>query len=93
MLYDKEIVTEEAILAWADEKESAEAHERVFLKRYGFVQDQELGQVWSGTGDTSSTLCSSLHQLPNYWTLVMCQNNAHTPWSRLWAACRWLDTR
>lgn len=33
LLYDKEIVAEEAILAWADEKESAEAHERTFLKR------------------------------------------------------------
>ena len=37
MLYDKEIVAEEAILAWADEKESAEAHERVFLKRWACI--------------------------------------------------------
>lgn len=33
LLYDKEVVAEEAILAWADEKEQAEASERVFLKR------------------------------------------------------------
>lgn len=33
VLYDKDIVDEKAFLDWADEKEHAEEHERVFLAK------------------------------------------------------------
>ncbi|KAK8477865.1 hypothetical protein V6N11_013825, partial [Hibiscus sabdariffa] len=33
LLYDKEILQEDAILRWADEKEGADESDKVFLKR------------------------------------------------------------
>ncbi len=38
-LYDKEVLSEEAILAWADEKQHADAEDRVYLlKAQKFVE-------------------------------------------------------
>ena len=56
LLYDKEVVGEEAILAWADEKEQAEAHERIFLKRCVAACMPRLAaaavlRIWLRTGD------------------------------------------
>jgi translation initiation factor eIF-2B subunit epsilon len=37
VLYDKDVVSEEAILAWADEKEHADEEEKYFLKKVCLV--------------------------------------------------------
>ena len=33
MLYDEDVLSEEALVAWADEKENASEEERVFLSK------------------------------------------------------------
>ena len=33
LLYDSEVISEEAILSWAEEKESAEEEDKVFLEK------------------------------------------------------------
>ena len=33
LLYDEEVLEEDAVLAWADEKTMAEEHERKFLRK------------------------------------------------------------
>eukprot|EP00983_Pelagomonas_calceolata_P091298 1157526-Pelagomonas_calceolata.AAC.1 len=38
IIYDAEIVSEEAILAWADEKQLAEEEEKVFVKKVWFAR-------------------------------------------------------
>ncbi len=35
LLYDEEVVSEEACIAWADEKEHADESEKVYLKKAG----------------------------------------------------------
>ena len=59
MLYDKEIVAEEAVLAWADEKESAEAHERVFLKRCACSAEMGSHIVAWFVGRGCTTICTA----------------------------------
>jgi hypothetical protein len=46
-LYDKEIVSEDAILRWAEEKEHADESDKVFVKQSeAFIQVYVLYNIW-----------------------------------------------